>query len=255
MGTTKGVVEAVTEGVISKLENTQVSDFPLIKMDTNPTTLSKDDLAIFAVPVYAGRVPEIAVDQIRKFKGDGTRAIIVVVYGNRDYDDALLELQNIVTENGFLPVAAGAFIAQHSIFSTVATNRPDADDLSTAREFGAKASQITKLSETLKVPGNHPYKKPGAIPFAPRTCKGKCIKAVKKNIDICGVCAAKCPVGAIGSPKPKTDKNKCIKCGYCISVCPYDAREWGGILHKLVSKIFTKQNLAPKKSELFYLEN
>ena len=41
-----------------------------------------------------------------------TPAVLVVVYGNRAYDDALLELSDIATGAGFVPLAAGAFVGE-----------------------------------------------------------------------------------------------------------------------------------------------
>ena len=63
--------------------------------------ISKDEVLVVGIPVYAGRVPEMAVERIRQFKGEGTPAIAVAVYGNRDYDDALLELSDLLSENGW----------------------------------------------------------------------------------------------------------------------------------------------------------
>ncbi len=43
----------------------------------------------------------------------------------------------------------------------------------------------------------------------------------------CGMCASKCPAGAISieNAKAKIDYEKCLGCGLCISVCPFGAIE------------------------------
>lgn len=252
-GTTKKITETVAEGVLSVAGEVEILHYPLIKANVEETRISSEDIAVFAIPVYAGRVPKITVDQIRKFQGEDTRTILLAVYGNREYDDALLELNDIISENGFIPIAAGAFIAEHSIFPKVAAGRPNENDLIIAKEFGAKAAQIIPIADKLVVSGSFPYKVPGSIPITPRTIKSKCIKAVKKDKDICGICAASCPMGAIGSPKPSTDSDLCIKCAHCIAVCPYDARAWGGLVYRMAEKKFVKSYSTPKEPELFYL--
>ena len=109
---------------------------------TSPIEMN-GELCVIAVPVYGGRVAATALQRLQRLKGNGSPAILVVVYGNRDYEDALLELRDTAVQLGFVPLSASAFIGEHS-FSTpelpIAAGRPDADDLQQAREIWKKQS-------------------------------------------------------------------------------------------------------------------
>jgi len=54
-----------------------------------------EDIVLLAVPAYCGRVPEEIVPFMKTLKGGNKPVILTVVYGNRDYEDALLELPDI----------------------------------------------------------------------------------------------------------------------------------------------------------------
>lgn len=201
------------------------------------------DTVLLISPVYAGRIPTMAADLFRQIDGHGMRAIVAVVYGNRDYDDALLELADIAVNDGFDVIAAGAFIAQHCIFPKVANGRPDASDMAVAADFMERAKESDKLDiSTIK--GNRPYKKPGAVPLQPQTDENECRS--------CGVCARECPIGAIDPVTLETDKNKCITCCRCITVCDSHARKFKGIKYATAGKIFCSQNSKRREPELFF---
>jgi len=212
---------------------------------------SEDSLLIVGMPVYAGRIPAKTIEALNRFKGNGTPAILVCVYGNRDYDDALLELKDTVEPNGFRVISAGVFIAQHSIFPKVGEARPDAKDIDVIKDFADKSADIlssatVKSMPDISVKGNRPYKIPGKIPLKP---KGN------KHCDDCGTCVKLCPVFAIDENNPrKTNKKICISCGRCIVVCPQKARSFGGLLYKIAGSGFVKANSARKEPE-FFLHN
>lgn len=212
--------------------------------------LNSQDLLIVGVPVYAGRIPEQASHALRRIKGNGTPALLVCVYGNRDYDDALLELKDSTEANGFKVISAGAFIARHSIFPTVGTNRPDEKDAALIHEFTAKSLSLLQsttdfqLLSEVSVKGNRPYRTPGKIPLQP---KGN------RKCNACGSCVKLCPVQAIPKESPrKTDKEKCISCGRCIVICPQAARHFGGLLYKLVRRKFVNAYSVRKEPETMF---
>ncbi|MDE6643727.1 MAG: 4Fe-4S binding protein [Muribaculaceae bacterium] len=205
--------------------------------------ISADDIVIFAAPVYGGRLPEMVAKRFVTLKGNGANAIAMVVYGNRDYDDALLELTDIVSANGFSVVGAGAFIGQHSIFPCVAKNRPDESDLKIAIDFATKCKEAIADSKhgNLTIKGNHPYKKIMNVGLTPKVNIGLCYR--------CGLCATNCPANAISKDDPTiTSADKCISCGRCIVHCPNRARSYTG---KLIGAIFTKAFSKRKEPEVY----
>lgn len=204
--------------------------------------LVEGDTVLLIAPVYAGRIPEMAAKLFSQIDGHGMKAIVAVVYGNRDYDDALLELADIAIADGFEVTGAGAFIAQHCIFPKVANGRPDSSDIAKAVDFIRRAKQSGKLDmDTVK--GNRPYKKPGAVPLRPQTDEKEC--------RTCGLCVRECPTGAIDPVTMTTDNNKCITCCRCIAVCSTNARRFMGIMYATVGKVFCAQNSKRREPELF----
>ncbi|MDU1889954.1 MAG: 4Fe-4S binding protein [Dysgonomonas sp.] len=235
--------------IIGKGTGQLVKEHDITQAMTEPLWFDADDLVIFGVPVYAGRVPAGAAAIIEKIKGTKTPAVIVCVYGNRDYDDALLELKNICAKNDFKAIAGAAFIAQHSIFPKVGAERPDEGDRQAMMQFGEKCNELYDLflksgsAENLEVKGNFPYREPTKVPFVPKT---------NSNCDSCGTCVKRCPVGAINEDNPKkTDKKLCISCARCITICPKKAKKFGGLLYTLVRRKFESAYSFRKEAELF----
>lgn len=209
---------------------------------------SEEDLCIIGVPSFGGRVPSIALERIKALNGNNATAILITVYGNRAYEDTLIELEDTLIEKNFTCQAAIAAIAEHSIMHQFATGRPDQNDLTELASFAQKIKE--KTNNTVKtdfppvhVPGNRPYRKYGTIPLIP---------GASHTCGSCGLCAAKCPSGAIPSNNPKqTDKDKCISCMRCISVCPTHSRKLNPLMLAAASQKLKKACSGRKENELF----
>ncbi|MCW4011832.1 MAG: EFR1 family ferrodoxin [Candidatus Bathyarchaeota archaeon] len=222
-GTSEKTVKAIQKGIDIDYD---IVDLTLPDSESKNYTFDSTDIAVIAVPVYSGRVPPVAVKRISRLKAQNTPTVLVAVYGNREFEDALLELKNITEPNGFKAFAAAAFIGEHS-FDTpetpIATGRPDAEDNKKAKEFGEKVKQklekLTKLDE-FEVPGNHPYREGGKTGGRnPVTDPDTCI--------LCGMCARVCPTGCVTvSDIVETDTSNCTACSACVKNCPTGARHW-----------------------------
>lgn len=241
-GTTAAVAKPLAEAL---LPGAHIVD--LTCADAEEERFGPDELVLFAAPVYGGRIPAPAAKRFARMKGTDTPALLVAVYGNRDYDDALLELCGLAEENGFRPAGAGAFLAEHSIFHSVARGRPDAADLEAVRTFAGLARE--KLARAagagefgpLAVKGNRPYREFSGVPLKPQADR-KCMK--------CGVCAENCPAGAIPADDPsKTDNSRCISCMRCVKVCPAGARRVNGLMLSVAEKPFAKKNSLRREPE------
>ena len=80
----------------------------LLDVTTSPApeqVFTPQDLVVFGAPVYGGRVFQGALERLSPLRGQDTPCIVTVTYGNRDFDDALLELTRFCQELGFLPFA------------------------------------------------------------------------------------------------------------------------------------------------------
>lgn len=225
-GATRAVTRAVGGGVQHRVRHEWDITLPHYNLKLD---FGADHLVIIGLPVYAGRLPRLAVERLKELNGCGTPAVALVVYGNRAYDDALLELSDLCTKQGFRVIGAGAFVGQHSFSSPdkpIAADRPDEQDIHLAEEFGRQINDLLSSPDTSgqldlsTIPGNRPYKpemRPAgaAASTDPAQCTG------------CGQCATHCPAGAIQPQNEKiiTDPNLCIWCAACAQTCPNGARK------------------------------
>jgi ferredoxin len=251
--TTQKILTAIAAG--TGIAQTDHLDLTLPAAATQGITEINGELAIIGVPVYSGRVAPDAVQRLQQIKGHQTPAIIIVLYGNREFEDALIELRDIATAAGFVPVAGGAFIGEHSFASEtlpIANGRPDPNDLGKATEFGRKIREKLNSLQTLNT--NTPLQVPGNIPYKEGIARSGISPVTKSEIcTLCGTCSDVCPTAAITvGDTVVTDKERCIICCACIKNCPSDARvmEDPGIL-KITDRLHANFGQY-KDPELFY---
>lgn len=229
-------------------EEQNVIDLTERKKDFSEAVFSADDICLAAVPSYGGRVPEAAVRRLAAMKGNGARAILMVVYGNRAYEDTMLELYDTLAEAGFVPVAGVAAVAEHSIMRQFASGRPDQADEKELEEYGRIVRERLEAGrlDRKDVPGNKPYRSFGGVPMKPEA---------GKSCSRCGACAASCPVGAIPENEPnKTDKEICISCMRCVGICPNQARKVNKLVLAMGAKTLKKACSTRKRNELHISE-
>lgn len=243
-GTTKKIVTTIKDELSRNAKNHNLEheimpdyDFTLVcERDIAETELnfSSEHIVILGVPVYAGRVPNILLKFLEKVKADSALCIPIVLYGNRNYDDALIELRDILLHNGFKPIAAGAFIGEHAFSYTLAKNRPDSQDIESALNFTKLISQ--KLfednnSSIVEVKGHFPYRpyykplNPEKQPVDIRKVKPK----TKSSCNNCKICVSVCPMNSIDADDVSKLNGICIKCGACIKKCPIQAKYFDDI--------------------------
>lgn len=242
-GGTKKVLD-----IVGSQWDREKEDIDISKADKDFSVYSfqKEDICLVAVPSFGGRCPAAALSRIGQMTGGHALAALLVVYGNREYEDTMLELKDTLAASGFRCAAAVAAVAEHSIMRQYAAGRPDASDEAELTAFALEIRQKLEegeIRQAVKVPGHRPYRKYRAIPFKPkadRSCTG------------CGLCVSLCPVQAIPAERPfSVEKNKCISCMRCVSQCPQHARDLNSVLLSLASRKMKKSCGGRKKNQLF----
>ena len=233
-GTTRKIVTEIARIIAEKTGSVREEfDFTLPDARVDVLRFSADDLVVFGTPVYAGRVPNVLLKYLVTVKGNGAAAVPVVLYGNRNYDDALIELRDILEQGGFHTISASAFVGEHSFSTILAKGRPDEADMAVAKEFAQKtAEKLASIADISTLPPIHVTGIPNPYRgyYQPRDRRGNPvdIRKVKPlthaDCNGCGICADVCPMGAIHRNNVREVNGICIKCGACMKKCPIQAK-------------------------------
>ena len=256
-GSTRQITLTVAEQIGKSLQK-EIREVQYTKWEQRKKTyhFGRDELVIFGIPVYAGRVPNKILPDIEKgFRGDDTPLIPISVYGNRSFDDALMELKMVLEERGFHPVAAAAAASRHVFSDSLAAGRPDADDMQELYEFALKAAGKLKKLESfseLAVVGNDPVGN-YYVPLKEDGTPAKFLKA-KPVTDIdrctgCDLCAEICPMNSIDD-KDYSVSGICIKCHACIRNCPAHAKSFTD--EQFLSHVKMLENNYSRRAENYF---
>lgn len=201
----------------------------------------ENEFVIAGCPVYAGQIPQVQ-GLLRNIYGSNTPCVIMACYGNRHYDDALAQMQQILTEQGFIVIGGMAVIISHIFSKILGAGRPDDKDRLILQDFASQmADKIAQHNfAPITVPGNGKpeLKQPVAVDkiFHEERC------------NMCGACLDLCPVNALSADNMEQAGSECISCMRCAKYCPTNAREvpYGRVTEWLESN-FT----APREIEVF----
>ena len=237
--TRKAVVEIAD--VIARREGIAVReiDFTLPGAREEVRKFEAGELVIFGTPVYAGRIPNKILPAVQTlFEGNGALAVPVVTFGNRSFDNALIELRIELEQHGFHTVAGAAFVAEHVFSNKLAAGRPDEKDLELIRRFAGDVAEKIKGLEEGPLDGMAEIPAPAAVkgiepvpayyrPLQEDGSPANFLKAKPKTSDSCndcGICARVCPMGSISPEDYRTVTGICIKCQACVKSCPVHAK-------------------------------
>lgn len=202
-------------------ENPEMIDQVPLASRQETISFAKDELAIFAAPAYAGKIP-YAPNLFENCKGDQTPCVLVASFGNRAAENCCAQMHKLATDNGFVVIGAINIVTPHIFGARAGHSRPDVQDVKELRAF---ADEILK-----KLASGAPA--PITVEGDPAINGKPTIKSViDHQLDatkcvMCGLCVNNCPVGAIDAKTLAINSEPCVECQRCSHICPVAARTY-----------------------------
>lgn len=254
-GTSAKILQGINGAIAAELDaDINFSDLTFGPVDTPP--LTSDDIVIVSAPVYGGKIAPLLKQRLEGISGNNAGCIVVAVYGNRAFENAVADLASFMSARGFNVVGAAAFVGEHS-YSTSATpiapGRPDRQDLADAGRFGKEIAVKMKRGELRPVVAGTLADEPspaesmvnfrnfvaGYVKMQSETPVKYLPQLDKSLCDECGACYDACPTRAIIAGRDGVDESKCIKCCACVKICPRDARHLDSPFARPLSENFS----------------
>lgn len=240
-GTSARIADAVITAMGNTMNRHEIEICNTTLAGTVPLTFGTDDIVVIAAPVYGGRMAPIAKQRMAAVTAASTPCVLIAVYGNRAFENALNDMAEFATSLGFIPVAAGAFIGEHSYSTSsypIAQGRPDRLDLQEAAELGTAIGKKLLNNDLTRVDTTTLHDQPSSqqslanfrnfvigYQQQQKEAPKQYLPVVDDSICTgCGECVSVCPTAAISDDCREVDASKCIKCCACVKSCPEGAR-------------------------------
>jgi len=260
-----GITELISKHIamILEWEGHEVKLFNIITPKSRKPDIDflKFDACFFGFPVFGGRPPTVVDDWMRTLNGKGIKCSMFFTYGARDLEWAHQVTYYLLTQAKFHVVLSAEFIGKHS-FSvaegwSLAENRPNQSDFDMASKFALESltrfQEDTVFSIDLTCFSYHPkvIKESSGVwaHFYPSRGGRECC--------ICYSCENECPVSAFDAETGEVNRNSCLACMHCVTICPdqiiHIGSEAGSVLKQFFDRWgLTREKVKSEKSKIIY---
>ena len=186
---------------------------------------------VFVGPVYAGRLPRVMEDYIRKTKFSGTQRAYFVVTCAQTPWVTVQYVEKMCSEKGFALLGFNSVVMPQGYLAGGGTQPKEVND----KILKAAEPKIISIAETIRDKQMLPKEQPG------KAMMSKVLNPIMYSIMIsakgfrvtdkctgCRKCVQRCPLNNIKLTNGKPVwGDQCTHCMACIAGCPNEAIEYG----------------------------